>query len=304
MSVGNKLDVSPNDLLCFFEQDDRTAVIALYLESLGNPRKFARIARRVGAAKPIVALKAGRTSAGARGARSHTAAAATPEVTVAALLQSAGIIKVDRLEELLDVSAILLAAPLPAGRRVALVGNSGGPLILTADACEGGELIVPELGEATQTALGEVLAAAAATANPVDLTADGTAEMLEQALEIVLADDAIDAVITVVVETMAISAAATREAVARVAHRAGKPVVACAVEAAAPRMSAGAAEVAEIASPERAAAALGHVCRYAQWRRRTAAARGGARRAVRSSGDQRDRGLGAGQQPRRGLARA
>ncbi len=267
VSVGNKLDVSPNDLLCFFEQDDRTSVIALYLESLGNPRKFARIARRVGAAKPIVALKAGRTSAGARGARSHTAAAATPEVTVAALLRSAGVIKVDRLEELLDVSAILLAAPLPAGRRVALVGNSGGPLILTADACEGGELTVPELGEATQRALGEVLVPEGATANPVDLTADGTAAALEQALEIVLGDDGIDAVITVVVETMAMRAVAVRETLARVAQHARKPVVACSVEMS-PRTPAGAAELAELPSPERAAAALGHVCRYAQWRRR------------------------------------
>jgi len=269
VSVGNKLDVSPNDLLCFFEDDERTSAITLYLESLGNPRKFARIAQRVGATKPIVALKAGRTSAGARGARSHTAAAATPEVTVAALLRSAGVIKVDRLEELLDVSAILLGAPLPAGRRVALVGNSGGPLILAADACEGGELTVPELSQATQHALGAVLATAAATANPVDLTADGTAEMLERALEIVLSDEAIDAVITIVVETLAISAAAARETIARVAHRAGKPVVACAVEVAAPLMSSGgAAEVAQIGSPERAAAALGHVCDYAQWRRR------------------------------------
>ena len=277
LSVGNKLDVSPNDLLCFFEHDDRTSVIALYLESLGNPRKFARIARRVGAAKPIVALKAGRTSAGARGARSHTAAAATPEVTVAALLRSAGVIKVDRLEELLDVSAILLAAPLPAGRRVALVGNSGGPLILAADACEGGDLTVPELGEATQHALAEVLTSAAATANPVDLTADGTAAMLERALEIVLADDAIDAVITIVVATMAISAAEVQETIARAAQRAGKPIVACSVEAAAAGTPAGAADVtgtpadaavAELPSPERAAAALGHVCRYAQWRRR------------------------------------
>ncbi len=275
--MGNKLDVSPNDLLCFFEHDDRTSVIALYLESLGNPRKFARIARRVGAAKPIVALKAGRTSAGARGARSHTAAAATPEVTVAALLRGAGVIKVDRLEELLDVSAILLAAPLPAGRRVALVGNSGGPLILAADACEGGDLTVPELGEATQHALGEVLTSAAATANPVDLTADGTAAMLERALEIVLADDAIDAVITIVVATMAISAAEVQETIARAAQRAGKPIVACSVEAAAAGTPAGAADiagtpadaaVAELPSPERAAAALGHVCRYAQWRRR------------------------------------
>jgi acyl-CoA synthetase (NDP forming)/GNAT superfamily N-acetyltransferase len=268
VSVGNKLDVSPNDLLCFFEHDDRTSVIALYLESLGNPRKFARIARRVGATKPIVALKAGRTSAGARGARSHTAAAATPEVTVAALLRSAGVIKVDRLEELLDVSAILLAAPLPAGRRVALVGNSGGPLILAADACEGGELTVAELREATQQALGEVLAPAAAVANPVDLTADGTAAMLEKALEVVVRDDAIDAVIVVVIETLAISAAALPETVARVAQRAGKPVVICSVEAGIPPGPGGAADVAAVPSPERAAAALGHVCRYAEWRRR------------------------------------
>ena len=267
VSVGNKLDVSPNDLLCFFEHDGRTSVIALYLESLGNPRKFARIARRVGATKPIVALKAGRTSAGARGARSHTAAAATPEVTVAALLQSAGVIKVDRLEELLDVSAILLAAPLPAGRRVALVGNSGGPLILAADACEGGELTVPELREETQQALGEVLVPAAATANPVDLTADGTAAMLEKALEIVLRD-AIDAVIVVVIETPAISAAASREAVARVARNSGKPVVVCSIEVDTPLATRGGADVAEVPSPERVAAALGHVCRYAEWRQR------------------------------------
>ncbi|HZL06257.1 MAG TPA: GNAT family N-acetyltransferase, partial [Coriobacteriia bacterium] len=114
VSVGNKLDVSSNDLLCFFERDERTSVIALYLESFGNPRKFARLARRIGETKPIVALKAGRTPAGSRGARSHTAAAATPETVVSALLQSAGVIKVDRLEELLDVSALLLATPLPA----------------------------------------------------------------------------------------------------------------------------------------------------------------------------------------------
>ena len=113
----------------------------------------------------------------------------------------------------------MLAAPLPAGRRVALVGNSGGPLILAADACEGGELTVPELPEATQQALGEVLAPAAAAANPVDLTADGTAAMLEKALEIVLRDDAIDAVIVVVIETPAISAAASRETVAHVHKR-------------------------------------------------------------------------------------
>ncbi len=187
---------------------------------------------------------------------------------MAALLQSAGVIKVDRLEELLDVSAILLAAPLPPGRRVALVGNSGGPLIRAADACEGGELTVPELSDATRRALGEVLVPAAATANPVDLTADGTAEMLQKALEIVVHDDAIDAVIVIVVEAPAISSAASRETVARVAQDAVKPVIICSVEVRRPAGTSGAVEVAEVPSPERVAAALGHVCRYAEWRQR------------------------------------
>ncbi len=267
VSVGNKLDVSGNDLLCYFERDERTSVIALYLESLGNPRKFARIARRVGEKKPIVALKAGRTPAGIRGARSHTAAAATPEVIVSALLRDAGVIKVERLEELLDVSAFLLAAPLPLGRRVALVGNSGGPLILVADACETGGLSIPELGESTKETLERVLVPAAAVSNPVDLTADGGAQALEHALDIVVRDDAIDAVIVVVTDLAALSAKAAREVVAHVAQRSDKPIIACILGMGSRGVSDG-LTVVELASPERAAGALVHVCRYAEWRRR------------------------------------
>jgi acyl-CoA synthetase (NDP forming)/GNAT superfamily N-acetyltransferase len=268
VSVGNKLDVSSNDLLCFLERDERTSVIALYLESLGNPRKFARIARRIGEHKPIVALKAGRSAAGARGARSHTAAAATPEVSVEALLRSAGVIKVDRLEELLDVSTLLLAAPLPMGRRVALVGNSGGPLILAADACEANGLLVTELDEATKTKLHGCLVAAAATSNPVDLTADGTREVLEQALEIVLADGAIDAVIVVVTEVLSLSGNDARLAVESVASRFDKPLVACVLGVSTSSHERELLRVAEIPSPERAASALAHLCHYAQWRNR------------------------------------
>jgi len=267
VSVGNKLDVSGNDLLCYFERDERTSVIALYLESLGNPRKFARIARRVGEKKPIVALKAGRTPGGIRGARSHTAAAATPEVIVSALLRDAGVIKVERLEELLDVSAFLLAAPLPFGRRVALVGNSGGPLILTADACETGGLSIPELGESTKEAIEKILVPAAAVSNPVDLTADGDAQALEHALDVVVRDDAIDAVIVVVTDLVALSAEAAREVVAHVAQRSDKPIIACILGMGDRGLSDG-LTVVELASPERAAAALVHVCRYAEWRRR------------------------------------
>ncbi len=267
VSVGNKLDVTTNDLLCFFERDERTSVIALYLESFGNPRRFARIARRVGAHKPIVVLKAGRTSAGARGARSHTAAAASPEVTVTALLKSAGIIKVDRLEEMLDVSAILLTGRLPGGRRVALVGNSGGPLILAADACEAGELLVPELSEPTRNKLKEILVPAAALANPVDLTADGTGLSLAMSIEIALNDDMIDAVIVVVTDLVALKSTDARAAIARVAARSDKPVVACLMGTEPPSASQASSLFAEVPSPERAAAALDHVCRYAQWRR-------------------------------------
>lgn len=267
VSVGNKLDVSSNDLLCYFERDEQTSVIALYLESVGNPRKFARIARRVGEHKPIVALKAGRTVAGARGARSHTAAAATPDVALSALLRSAGVIKVDRLEELLDVSAIFLTGRLPGGRRIALVGNSGGPLILAADACEAQGLIVAEFGEVTKDALSQVLVAEAAISNPVDLTAGGRVTDLGSALEVVLRDDTVDAVIVVTTELPALSAGETRGTIDRIAQGSDKPMVACVLSGDRRLPSAGTRSVAEVASPERAASALAHVCRYAEWRR-------------------------------------
>jgi acyl-CoA synthetase (NDP forming)/GNAT superfamily N-acetyltransferase len=266
-SIGNKLDVSSNDLLCFLEHDERTSVIALYLESFGNPRKFARIARRVGVDKPIVALTAGRTTSGARGAQSHTAAAATPDVVVTALLEGAGVIKVDHLDELLDISAVLLADKLPNGERVALVGNSGGPLILAADASEECGLSVPRLGPVTRSALEAVAGAAAAVGNPVDLTADGGAATLERALEILEASDEVDAIVVVVTDLPALSAADARAVVARFAVLSTKPVLACVLG---PQevLERGDATFAELPSPERAAAALGHVARYAKWRRR------------------------------------
>ena len=266
VSIGNKLDVSSNDLLCYLEQDRRTSVIALYLESFGNPRKFARIARRIGLVKPMVALKAGRTSAGARGARSHTAAAATPEVTVRALLESAGVIKVGRLEELLDVSAILLDAALPKGRRVALVGNSGGPLILAADACEDQGLEVPEFSEATRSALREVVSPSAGITNPVDLTADGDEVVLERAIEIVSLDPGIDAVIVVTTELAELSGHGVRTAVNNLRTRSDATVIACILGAGVATGEDAIDTIAEIPSPERAAEALAHVCRYVEWR--------------------------------------
>ena len=137
VSVGNKSDVSGNDLLQYWDEDTRTDVVLLYLESFGNPRKFARIARRVSRHKPIVAVKSGRTPAGSRAASSHTAALASSDVAVDALFRQAGVIRVDTLEELLDTAQMLSTQPIPEGSRVVIIGNVGGPGILAADACRG-----------------------------------------------------------------------------------------------------------------------------------------------------------------------
>ncbi len=150
----------------------------MYLESFGNPRKFARLARRIARRKPIVAVKSGRTAAGTRGAASHTAALASPDVAVDALFRQAGVIRVDTLEQLFDTAIVLAHQPLPRGPRVAIVSNGGGPAILAADACEAVGLEVPELSEATQATLRSFVAVDAAVRNPVDLVASASAPVL------------------------------------------------------------------------------------------------------------------------------
>jgi len=171
ISLGNRADVSSNDLLCAWADDPATSVIMLYLESLGNPRQFLRIARHVSASKPIIVLKAGRTSSGRRGAASHTASLASDDAAVGALLDAAGVIRVDTLEEMLDLAQFLTHQRAPMGKRVALVGNAGGPLILAADRAETVGLEVPTLSDTVQRAIRERVPNAAATSNPVDLLA-------------------------------------------------------------------------------------------------------------------------------------
>ena len=127
MSVGNKADISVNDLLQYWEDDPATQVIVLYVESFGNPRRFARIARRVSHSKPVVAMKAGRSTAGRRAAGSHTAALAASDVGVEALFQQTGLLRADTLEEMLALAIGLSMQPLPQGRRVGVITNAGGP---------------------------------------------------------------------------------------------------------------------------------------------------------------------------------
>src|SRR5204863_10011867 len=161
VSVGNKADAPGRDLLLYWEEDPGTDGNLLYLESFGNPRRFARIARRVSHKKPIVAVKAGRTQAGSRAAGSHTAALAASDVAVEALLRQTGVLRADTLEEMFDLAAALGSQPLPPGRRVAIVTNAGGPAILCTDMCVAGGLQVPELSAALKQQLTAFLPAAA-----------------------------------------------------------------------------------------------------------------------------------------------
>ena len=183
VSMGNKADVSGNDLLQWWEDDPATDVILLYLESFGNPRKFSRIARRVSRTKPIVAVKGGRSGAGTRAASSHTAALASSDRAVDALFEQTGVVRVETIEELFDVAEVLAHQPRCPGRRVAVVGNAGGPGVLAADACASRGLEVPEFSDALAAALDELLPTAASTRNPVDLAAGATAQHYGDALD-------------------------------------------------------------------------------------------------------------------------
>jgi len=268
VSVGNKADVSSNDLLRYWEDDPETAVILLYLESFGNPRHFSRIARHIARTKPIIAVKSGRSSAGSRGASSHTAAMATPDAAVEALFRQAGVIRVDTLEEMFDVADVLSHQPLPAGNAVAILGNAGGPGVLAADACESYGLKVPELSKRTQERLKALLTAGAGVRNPVDCIASATASDIATALQYLLEDDGIDSVIVIFTPPLVTEADEVAAAVAEVAAGAEKTIVTTflARSGTFTALRAGERRVPWFAYPESAARALGKIVPYAKWR--------------------------------------
>jgi acetyl coenzyme A synthetase (ADP forming)-like protein len=274
VSVGNKADVSSNDLIQYWEDDPQTEVILLYLESFGNPRRFARLARRVSRRKPIVAVKAGRTTAGSRAAGSHTAALAASDVSVEALFHHTGVLRAETLEEMFDLAAALGSQPLPPGRRVAVVTNAGGPGILCADACEANGLQVPELTGSTRSKLAAFLPAAAGLGNPVDMIASAGPEDYTRTIEAVLAAAEIDALIVIYIplglaET-ATMARAVLDGVARgrAAGGSGKPVLAClmAEEGIETQLVQENERIPTYAFPEAAARALGKAAVYREWR--------------------------------------
>jgi len=264
-SVGNKLDVSSNDLLLWWEQDELTRLAVLYIESFGNPRKFARTARRVGASMPVLTVHAGRSAAGQQAAASHTAAVATPLVSRQALFEQAGIIATPGLGELAETVALLATQPVPAGNAVAIVSNVGGAGVLAADACADLGLTVHHPGELTTGRL-RALFPGGAVGGPVDTTAAVSGGDFKQGLELLAAEAGVDAMIALILPT-----AATGDLVAAVAEADIRiPVTAVVLDQPEsvrliPR-SGDRSPVPAYAFPEAAAAALARAARYGAWR--------------------------------------
>jgi acetyl coenzyme A synthetase (ADP forming)-like protein len=272
ISVGNKADVSGNDLIQYWSEDPDTDVMLLYLESFGNPRKFGEIARRVGRRKPIVAVKAGRSKAGARAASSHTGALATSDAIVDDLFRQSGVIRTETLEELFDVASLLANQPLPPGKRVAIVTNAGGPGILASDACESHGLELATLSETTTAQLRSFLPAAASVGNPIDMIASASATQYERAIRLLIDDPAVDSVLVIYIPVLATDAEAVSSAIrGAAAHAGGKTLVATFMSATG--TPAALAPVPSFPFPERAVVALSRATSYATWRRRPAGVR-------------------------------
>ena len=272
VSVGNLADVSGDDLLLYWEDDPATDVILLYMESFGNPRRFARLARRIARKKPIIAVKSGRTESGARAASSHTGSLASLDVAVDALFHQTGVIRVDTLEELFDVTNLLSNEPIPKGRRVGVVTNAGGPAILAVDALVSRGLEVPVLSAELQAELRSKLSPEAAIRNPVDMIAAAGAKQYGEVLEAMLDADELDAVIAIHIPASAIDVVEIQNTIRAVgeAHEGDKTFLAVFMQSGkisddAPKVK---STVPEFAFPERAARALYDAVRYGEWLRR------------------------------------
>lgn len=274
VSVGNKCDLSGNDFLQYWEQDPETRLVLLYMESFGNPRKFARIARRVAATKPILAVKSGRSTAGARATSSHTGAMlSASDVTVDALFEQAGVIRSDTIHELFDVAGLLSAQPIPRGDRLAIVTNGGGPGILCADACQAAGLDIVELSGAVRARLAEFLPDGASLANPIDMVAAATADQYRRTLQTLIDADACDAIITIFVPALVTTASEVAAAVRECAELNPEITIATVfmVSTGVPVELRGEhVRVPGYAYPEDAARSMALAVRHARWRAREA----------------------------------
>jgi len=228
VSVGNKVDVSGNDLIEYWRDDDRTQVILLYLESFGEPRQFTQLAREIVKYKPIIAVKSGRTRAGARAASSHTGALAGLDVGTHALFEQCGVLRVDTVEELFDMAQAFAQQPVPRGKRVAILTNAGGPGIMATDAVVNLGLQMATFSESTIAKLRDFLSPDASFSNPLDMIAGANDEAYRRSLELLLADDGVDAVIVIFVHPVYVDALKIAAAIIEASKKQGeKPILCC-----------------------------------------------------------------------------
>jgi len=226
--MGNKADISGNDLIEAWEDDPRVNVILMYLESFGNPTRFLSIARRVTRKKPILAVKSGRTAAGARAAFSHTGALAATGAAYDTLLDQAGVIRVDSMSEMFTLASAFAHERLPQGGRVGILTNAGGPAIMATDACVTLGLEVVDLSPGTQAELRRVLVPEASVRNPVDMVAAADARSYAAALDILLrADAGLDGLIVLFVSPIMINAVEVARSIIAAARGARLPILTC-----------------------------------------------------------------------------
>jgi acyl-CoA synthetase (NDP forming)/RimJ/RimL family protein N-acetyltransferase len=265
VSLGNKADVSSNDLLAAWLDDPGVTSGALYLESFGNSAKFARIARRFSERKPLLAVVGGRSGGGQRAGASHTAAAATPAVRVDALFAQAGVIGCSDADDLAQTALLLGAEPLPAGNRVAVLGNAGGIGVLAADALEDDGLDVPAFSDSLRERLSAHVEATLGTSNPIDVGAAGSPETLGHSLDVLLASDEVDSVLCVLVRTRTMDwdGALASVTAARARHP-EKTVIGVLLGDDNDRALPG---VTLLPTVNSAVMSLGHATQYADWRR-------------------------------------
>jgi acetyltransferase len=229
VSLGNKTNVSGNDLLQYWEDDPQTDLILMYLESFGNAKRFMQICRRISKRKPLVVVKSGRTEAGARAATSHTGALAARQgldLATDALLEQSGVIRVNTMEELFDMAMAFSKNPLPRGNRLGILTNAGGPAIMATDAASAHGLKMAEFSERTRNALRRLLPPEASVQNPVDMTGKSDRSKYEACARILLEDDGIDMLLVVYVPLMLINAMDIIQSLEQVRRQFPKPVVA------------------------------------------------------------------------------
>jgi acetyl coenzyme A synthetase (ADP forming)-like protein len=227
VSMGNKTDVSGNDLLEAWRDDPRVNVILMYLESFGNPARFAAITRRVTRVKPILAVKSGRSAAGARAAFSHTGALAGAEVAVDTLMEQCGVLRMGTMSEMFNLATALAHQPLPRGPRIAVLTNAGGPAIMATDALVMRGLEVADLPQAAQSSLRGVLAPEASVRNPVDMIASADGPRYAAALDILTKTDGIDGLIVLFVSPIMINAVEVARAIIAAGRDRALPILTC-----------------------------------------------------------------------------